>query len=170
MSDKSKLSIIKSVSKSELQGLMDSHSSKRDVVKTLFSITDNPHNTYVKYLTNMIKIHDIDLTIFNQNHTESRASQMKTLRATRTVTNINDILKSNTNYDSTHVKKRCFDAKLLHNVCSKCGCGDMWMNESITLQLDHINGDNTDNRLENLRILCPNCHSQTRTFCSRNRT
>jgi 5-methylcytosine-specific restriction endonuclease McrA len=41
-------------------------------------------------------------------------------------------------------------------------------NKSISLQLDHINGIRTDNRLENLRLLCPNCHSQTETFCGKN--
>ena len=42
------------------------------------------------------------------------------------------------------------------------------MNSKLTLQLDHINGINNDNRKENLRFLCPNCHSQTDTFAGRN--
>ena len=43
-----------------------------------------------------------------------------------------------------------------------------WMNQQLTLQLDHINGISDDNRKENLRFLCPNCHSQTKTFGGNN--
>jgi len=49
-------------------------------------------------------------------------------------------------------------------VCNVCGIKD-WMNKSLTLQVDHINGNNKDNRKENLQFICPNCHSQTDTFC-----
>lgn len=53
----------------------------------------------------------------------------------------------------------------------KCECGNkgFWRGKKLTLQLDHKNGVNNDNRLENLRFLCPNCHSQTDTFCGRNK-
>ena len=44
----------------------------------------------------------------------------------------------------------------------------VWLDEPITLQLDHINGINNDHRIENLRILCPNCHSQTSTYAGKN--
>ena len=45
--------------------------------------------------------------------------------------------------------------------------GESWMDEPITLQLDHMNGDKKDKRLENLCLLCPNCHSQKKTFAGR---
>lgn len=56
---------------------------------------------------------------------------------------------------------------LLEYKCSECGITD-WNGKSLGLQLDHINGINNDHRLENLRFLCPNCHSQTPTFCGKN--
>jgi hypothetical protein len=57
---------------------------------------------------------------------------------------------------------------LLEFSCSECGL-DSWLGKSLVLELDHINGIRSDNRLENLRLLCPNCHSQTETFRGRNR-
>lgn len=66
------------------------------------------------------------------------------------------------------LKKKLFKHNLLKEECSKCFQGPLWNNEKLALQLDHINGIHNDNRLENLRILCPNCHSQTNTFSGKN--
>lgn len=52
---------------------------------------------------------------------------------------------------------------LFRGVCSLCGIGE-WLGKPLTIELDHINGISDDNRVHNLRWLCPNCHSQTPTF------
>jgi hypothetical protein len=53
--------------------------------------------------------------------------------------------------------------------CALCGLGNQWCERPLVLHVDHINGINNDNRLINLRFLCPNCHSQTPTYCRRAR-
>ena len=68
----------------------------------------------------------------------------------------------------TRIKVRIIDDKLIPYICDFCKNEGSWNNKKLILSLDHINGINTDNRLENLRFLCPNCHSQTDTFCGKN--
>jgi 5-methylcytosine-specific restriction endonuclease McrA len=67
----------------------------------------------------------------------------------------------------TNVKRRLLGAGLLENRCEECGLSE-WLGKPLTIQIDHINGVNDDYRLENLRMLCPNCHSQTDTYGRRN--
>ena len=76
---------------------------------------------------------------------------------------LEEILKENTNFKSHHLKLRLINEGLKEYKCENCGCGDEWFGKPITLELHHINGNHYDNRLENLQILCPNCHSQTST-------
>lgn len=69
---------------------------------------------------------------------------------------------------SSAFKGRLIRAGLLKEQCNSCGIGPEWNGEWLSLHLDHKNGERNDNRIENLRILCPNCHSQTTTYCARN--
>lgn len=81
---------------------------------------------------------------------------------------LEDILQKGVKYNSNKLKKRLIAANLKQDICENCGCSDKWMGKPITLELHHINGDHFDNRLENLQILCPNCHSQTLFYRNRN--
>ena len=65
------------------------------------------------------------------------------------------------------LKWKLFSEGLKEYKCEKCGCTS-WNGKQISLQLHHVNGNPADNRLENLQILCPNCHSQTDNYCGRN--
>jgi 5-methylcytosine-specific restriction endonuclease McrA len=66
----------------------------------------------------------------------------------------------------SNLKRRLIREGYLHISCAICSI-TKWMNKPLSLQLDHINGISDDNRLENLRLVCPNCHSQSLTYCGK---
>ena len=69
---------------------------------------------------------------------------------------------------SCALKGKLLKANLLKEVCALCEMEPIWQGEKLVLHLDHIDGDSRNNVLSNLRLLCPNCHSQTLTYCGKN--
>ena len=83
---------------------------------------------------------------------------------------LDEILVENSTYTNRYrLKIRLIKENKMNYRCAICGNNGEWNGKPLSLQLDHINGVNNDNRIENLRFLCPNCHSQTETFSGKNK-
>ncbi len=116
------------------------------------------HSNYTNYKSELDrKINKLKLDISHIKRHNNTLSKTK-----------NDLKKSlvencKTRIDSK-IKYHLYEYNLKEEKCEECGQGPEWNGKPLVLQLDHINGICTDNRLENLRILCGHCHSQTETF------
>lgn len=82
---------------------------------------------------------------------------------------IEEILTENSTYQAFKLKNRLFKEGWKEQKCECCGNTE-WLGYPIPLELHHINGNTTDNRIENLLILCPNCHAQTDTYRGRKKS
>ena len=139
------------ITKEHLQALANEAKSLVDILKTL---NKRQSKANIEELTTLLDKYGID----------HHALPIKLIRDKIP---LKDILVENSSYQSTKLKKRLVDEGIKKDCCEICGQGNTWNNKLLVLQLDHINGIHTDNRLENLRIVCPNCHTQTDTFCTR---
>ncbi len=112
----------------------------------------------------MVKQHKLDTSHFlGQAHLKNKARNIKTTKS------LDEILVENSEYlNSSYLKSRLLKSNKLEYRCYVCSLHE-WLGKAISLQLDHINGVPNDHRIENLRLLCPNCHSQTETFAGKNK-
>jgi len=81
---------------------------------------------------------------------------------------LSEVMVENSTYNRCHLKRRLLKNGTLENKCYNCGLLPIWDSKELVMVLDHSNGINNDHREENLRLLCPNCNSQTPTFSGRN--
>ena len=114
-------------------------------------------------LSKFLKSSDYDLTSLKGRHINRRKG--KSIKKK----DLSKLLCKNSTGNSNRLKKRLIEYGVKKYICENPDCGiSEWHGKSIDLELHHINGDHFDNRLENLVLLCPNCHSQTSNFRGRN--
>lgn len=160
MTKRKRTSPIWNIPAEKFQELLNTSNSFVDI---LIKVGLDPYNGNHKTLNHRIKEEGFDVSILEQNRKINQKRHIKTLTEKRTYS-LEDILVENSRYGSHHLKQKLLSKNILENKCYICDNKGEWCGKKLSLQLDHINGINNDNRLENLRLLCPNCHSQTETF------
>jgi len=107
----------------------------------------------------------------NRKHTvETKARISESLKKNYTEEEKEKILTTKEKYvPKNNLKYRLIKLGLKENRCECCGNMGSWMGTELILQLHHKDGNHKNNSIENLQILCPNCHSQTDTYCDKNR-
>ena len=105
-------------------------------------------------LKNILDTNNIDYS-----HFTGRARSYKT-----SYINVSEYLNSSKKIGTSALKKKLLKENLIEDKCAICGLAE-WQNKPITLQLHHIDGNPNNNNLDNLQLLCPNCHSQTDNYC-----
>lgn len=141
------------------------------IVDTSYSIREslmklglNPNGANYSGFKNRVKSLSINTDHFTgQGHLKGRTHSWGNSRP------LEEILVRNSDYSSTSgLKRKLLNSNMFEPKCYNCGLTD-WLGNPISLQIDHINGVNNDHRLKNLRLLCPNCHSQTPTYAGKNK-
>jgi hypothetical protein len=117
------------------------------------------HN--IRTLQRWVRHWDIPTDHFDANTVRRRSMRMRAIP-------LEKVLFEGSSYPRGHLKERLYEAGLQQRRCELCGQGELWRGRPMSLILDHINGVGDDHRLENLRIVCPNCAATLDTHCGRN--
>jgi len=118
------------------------------------------HRTIRKYVEEVWRI--------STDHFDPRAARIAALG--RPAVPLSDVLVAGSTYSRGTLKRRLLEEGLKRPLCEMCGQGELWHGRRLPMVLDHVNGIHDDHRLENLRILCPNCNATLDTHCGKHRT
>lgn len=145
----------------ELQKLLDESDSYADLLRKLGMSEHGGNRTTLRKI---IDKYDLDLTKIRENRNKQNLNTLDNIHKKKKP--LNEILKKDVSYKSNTLIKRLFEEGYKERKCEKCGITE-WMGKEITFQLHHKDGDHHNNELENLEVLCPNCHSQTDNFAGK---
>lgn len=151
------------MNKEDFKNLVLRSDSYSDILRT-FNMSCSGGS--LKILKKRISEDNIDVFFFKERQSKNQRERAK-LANYRRKKPLVEILKKDSHYSNYHLKKRLIEEGVLENKCSHCNLLPEWNKKPLSLQLDHIDGDNSNNERENLRLLCPNCHSQTPTFAGK---
>jgi iron-sulfur cluster repair protein YtfE (RIC family) len=148
----------------EIKEIIKSSYNKHQILKKLGWDT----KTYgYRKLNKYISENNIDISHLDSRKQTYERNKDKILKFTKIP--LSKILVSGSSYQNTSLlKKRLYKEGLKLPICEMCGQNEWWYDKKISLILDHINGIHNDHRIENLRILCPNCNATLPTHCGRN--
>ena len=146
----------------ELQKLLDESNSYADLLR---KIGMSEHGANRLTLRKIINEYNLDLTKLSNNRQQGNLQALHKIHQKKTKL-LTDILQKDTSYKSSNLLKRLFNEGYKEKRCECCGI-TTWMGKEITFQLHHKDGDHHNNEIDNLEVLCPNCHSQTDNFAGR---
>lgn len=154
------------VEKEVLQQVIN-ESNSYQIVLQHFGLGNNGGNYAT--LKERIQEEGLDLSVMEGKRSTLYSENMADLKKKK-ILPLDKILVENSTYTNRNaLKKRLLKEGLLKPTCYCCGTEPFWNGKPLTLQLEHKNGVSNDHRLENLELLCPNCHSQTATYCGKNK-
>jgi 5-methylcytosine-specific restriction endonuclease McrA len=145
----------------ELIDAVLSSKSIRSVIKKLGLVPAGGNYSQINNRINLLRI--------NTEHFTGKGWSAGITYHNKSRAKMSDLLVAGKEVQSFKLKKRLYESGLKTPICELCGWNQISEDGRIPLELDHINGDHKDNRLENLRILCPNCHSIQPTHRGRNK-
>ena len=133
----------------------------------MIKLNVKPITSSRRWFQNRINHFNIDISHFNTNHSIENYEKLRKFNL-HNLRDLNTLMTENSSYARHALKRRLYSEGYKQKICEICGQTEDWNGLKLVHILDHINGINNDNRLENLRIVCPNCNSQLSTNCGRN--